>query len=39
MMENRFKVRALLSFSPSKLKEKVEKARTKAGRMAHLAGF
>lgn len=38
-MENGFKVRALLSFSPKQLKETVEKARAKAGRMPHLAAL
>lgn len=36
-MENGFKVRALLSFNPKKLKETVEKARASAARMPQLA--
>jgi hypothetical protein len=38
-MENGFKVRALLSFSPKKLRETVEKAGAKAARMPHLAAL
>lgn len=38
-MENGFKVRALLSFSPKQLRETVERASAKTGRKPHLAAL
>lgn len=38
-MENRFKVKALLSFNPTQLQQKVEKVKAKVGRIPQIAAI